>query len=826
MSPRARLDAETPTPNVDRFAPHTSPRPNPSARTSSTRARGARDMPPISPSTERRPLIAVDDASTASTASQHETALAGDFVDVERAARRAHASTTTRIASSALRMSVAACAALVAVATLVTRASDDAGVGGSAARTLAYRFASTMSLDEQLTLLGGQVEQAYIGSTSGFVVSSTRAKVPELRMNDGPQGFRAHNRPGTTTQWPCALAVAATFDVGLAHAWGGAMGGEFVRKGANVFLGPGMNLARVPLGGRNFEYIAGEDPALGSAMAPAVIRGIQSRGVIATAKHFIFNEQERDRMYYDAQVDERTMREMYLPMFEASIKDAEVGSIMCSYNKVNGSHACQNSVYMNEILRDDLGFEGFVMSDWLATHSTVPSLKSGLDMEMPTAGLFSRDRLKHALETTNALGKPILSAKRIKVAATRVLTSMFRAGIMDEEETVPRAIDANVRTYNDTTLARNIVAKSAILLKNDGNLLPLDPDAQNKTIITFGAMCAQPWSLSGGGSGHVDPGAKNVFTVNDGLHDAGQDFKWYDEHQLDQALTEATKMGDALQAIIVCDGAGAGESLDRPRITLHAHQQPVSRFSEKFRKKIVIIVTAPGHVVIPQHADASSILLSFLPGEQAGLGLADVVFGKHAPGGKLPITIPNSENELGNFDQEQYPGTGGKVVYKEGLHVGYRWYNAKGIRPAFHFGHGLTYTTFKYADALVETYPVDSSIAANVSFSVTNTGDRAASEVVQVYVTYPRDAQEPPRQLKAFKKIVVAAGHTKQVSLALPVRALQIWSTKEKKWSNVPGEFSFHVGGTSELRELITCDPVQTHGPDATSGVLEYFGRP
>ena len=604
------------------------------------------------------------------------------------------------------------------------------------------------------------------------------------------------------------------------------MGGEFVRKGANVFLGPGMNLSRVPLGGRNFEYIAGEDPALGSAMAPAVIRGIQSRGVIATAKHFIFNEQERDRMYYDAQVDERSMREMYLPMFEASIKDAEVGSIMCSYNKVNGSHACQNSVYMNEILRDDLGFEGFVMSDWLATHSTVPSLKSGLDMEMPTAGLFSRDRLKYALEATDALGKPMLSAERIKVAATRVLTSMFRAGIMDEEETIPRAIDADVRTYNYTTLARNIVAKSAILLKNDGNLLPLDPDAQNKTIITFGAMCAQPWSLSGGGSGHVDPGAKNVFTVNDGLHDAGQDFKWYDEHQLDQALTEATKMGDDLLAIIVCDGAGAGESLDRPRITLNAHQQPVSRFSEKFRKKIVIIVTAPGHVVIPQHADASSILLSFLPGEQAGLGLADVVFGKHAPGGKLPITIPNSENELGNFDQEQYSGTGGKVVYKEGLHVGYRWYNAKGLRPAFHFGHGLTYTTFKYTDAVVETFPVDSSIAANVSLSVTNTGDRIASEVVQVYVTYPRDAQEPPRQLKAFKKIVVAAGQTKQVSLALPVRALQIWSTKEKKWSNVPGEFTFHVGGTSELRKLIACYPVQTHGPDATSGVLEYFGRP
>ena len=776
-----------------------------------------------SSSTERRPLIGGDDASASASASasavaQHETR---DDMDVERAGRCANASPSTRRASSALSVIVTACAAIAALTALATRASDDGGVirgGESDARMRANDFASTMSVDEHLTLLGGQIEQSYIGSTGAFVVSSTGARVPELRLNDGPQGFRAHNRPGTTTQWPCALAMAASFDVDLAKTWGEAMGGEFVRKGANVFLGPGMNLARAPLGGRNFEYIAGEDPALGSAMAAAVIRGVQSRGVIATAKHFIFNEQEKDRMYYDAHVDERTMRELYLPMFEASIKDGDVGSIMCSYNKVNGSHACQNSMYLNDILRDDLGFEGFVMSDWLATHSTVPAIKSGLDMEMPTAALFSKDKLKHALEETSSLGEPVLNASHIKIAATRVLTSMFRAGIMDVKEPIPRALDANVRTHNDTELARHIVAKSAILLKNDGNLLPLDPTATNKTIITFGAMCMYPWALSGGGSGHVDPGAGNVVTVNQGLINAGQHIKAFTDNQVDEAVNEAKQLGDNLHAIIVCDGGGAGESLDRRQITLAAHPKPVNHFRENFREKLLVIITAPGHVVIPSHADVAAILLSFMPGEQAGTGLADVVLGKHSPGGKLPITIPNSEKELGGYDAEQYPGAGGKVVYKEGLHVGYRWYNARGIEPAFPFGHGLTYTTFKYADALVETAQFDAPIAANVSFSVTNTGGRTASEVVQVYVTYPEHAQEPPRQLKAFKKIIVGPGQTRRVSLALPERALQIWSVEEKRWRRVPGEFTFHVGGTSDLRKLIMCDEV--HPEDPPGGAL------
>jgi len=750
---------------------------------------------------ERSPLVHIPPRARSPLA-QHPAATA----DVERADREPASSRASN--ALVLRRSTIVALALIALVALVStsRLSANAALfGGSDARARALALANAMSLDEQLTLLGGKFEQGYVGATSSFEVAANGAKVPELRMNDGPQGFRAQNQPGTTTQWPCALAVAATFDVGLAHAWGAAMGKEFAAKGANVFLGPGMNLARVPLGGRNFEYIAGEDPTLGSAMAAAVIKGVQSRGVIATAKHFIFNEQEADRMYYDARVDERAMRELYLPMFEASIKEANVGSIMCSYNMVNGSHACQNSMYLNDILRGDLGFEGFVMSDWLATHSTAPALQSGLDMEMPTASLFARDRIKNMIGDVGGEGGGI-DESLIKTAAQRVLTAMFSAGVMDREPLDRSAREANVRNLTNTELARNIVVKSTILLKNDGNLLPLDARETNKTIITFGPFCQFPWALAGGGSGHVDPG-EHVVTINAGLNSIATNMQSFLNDQLDRAILVATELGENLQAIVMCEGDNAGESLDRTKITLDGQGTAAIRFSEKFRDKLVLIITAPGHVAIPYHDKFAAVLLTFMPGEQAGLGIADVVFGKRVPGGKLPLSIPNGEHELGNFDHEQYPGTDGKVIYKEGLNVGYRWYNVNGLKPAFPFGHGLSYSTFTYDDFAVEINRFDQLTSANVTFSVTNTGIRTATEVAQVYVTFPEESLEPPRQLKAFHKLVVYPGRTEMVQLTLPKRAMQIWSVDAHAWVDVPGQFRFFVGGTSDPDGLISCTP-------------------
>eukprot|EP01062_Namystynia_karyoxenos_P036582 TRINITY_DN2664_c0_g1_i1.p1 TRINITY_DN2664_c0_g1~~TRINITY_DN2664_c0_g1_i1.p1 ORF type:complete len:799 (+),score=300.59 TRINITY_DN2664_c0_g1_i1:102-2399(+) len=726
----------------------------------------------------------------------------------------------------------------------------------------AAKLVAEMTTDEKIALFHGSCS-GYVGN----VCANDRLKIPAIKMNDGPQGFRGI--PGTSTAWPAALTVASSWDESIAREWGTAMGDEFYRKGANVQLGPGVCVARVPRNGRNFEYVSGEDPYLGFRMVQPVVEGIQSKGVVANAKHFINNNQETNRGTISENLDERTEFEIYLPPFEGALK-ANVGSIMCSYNKICmdcgegqiGNWSCENSDTLRGDYKGRMGFKGWVMSDWGATHSA--SIARGLDQEMPGStymGAKLAGMVKSG-EVTQAM---------LDDSAQRILWPLFMVGAFDVENN--NTLKNNVTTPEHNALARRISASGMILLKNAG-VLPIASSA--KTVAVIGAEALTPTS-HGGGSGKVDPpyvaAPLNSIRAHYGLAPPGarpnncsngafeHDIDYFNQDDQTSApaataedccqlcgaragcaaftladgtcwmkadakgrraksgavsgvcakgplppdadckggfcvkYADGTDLGAAAAAAAAADvavvfaGTTSSEGGDRADLTLGKQDDLIAAVAKAAGKKTVVVAITPGALLTPWRDDVAAVITTVFPGQEYGNAVADVLFGAVNPGGKLPITFPGSENEM-QMSQTQWPGVKGYAVYSEKLEVGYRWYAAHGVKPAFPFGHGLSYTTFEYAGLQAGR--------SSVSCTIKNAGPRAGSEVAQLYLKFPDSAGEPPKQLKGFQKVHLAPGASQTVTFALDDRSYSIWNVSTHAWAVQHGSFGVMVGSSSE----------------------------
>ena len=594
---------------------------------------------------------------------------------------------------------------------------------------------SNMTDVEKFTMLGGFID-IYAGNIRGV----PRLDIPDILMSDGPQGFRG-GILGSSTQWPCTLNIASSWDRDFALHFGSAMGQEFRDKGANVQLGPGICIARVPRNGRNFEYISGEDPYLGSVLVKPIIKGIQSQGVMANAKHWVNNNQEINRMSVSVSVTERTQWEIYYPPFQAAV-EAGVLSFMCSYNKIDGDWACENKKTLDD-LKYGMGFDGWVMSDWGATHSLEKAVHAGLDQEMGRAEYWKPNLLAEAVE------KGSISMAAIDDKVTRMLTSMYKIGLLENKFQYGN-IWNNVTSDSHNKLARKLC--STILLKNKNNILPLPLTTNNTkelTISVIGDAGSTHPITGGGGSGNVTPpytisplqGVQNAVE----MLSAAYHVEYYPSSVSNDEVENIVKS----DFIIYSTGTSSHEAEDRENLSLPAEDESlISELASQAGNKMIVTIVSPGAILMPWANEVQAILLQFFPGQEAGNALADVLFGHISPSGKLPLTMPNFENEV-QFSQEAYPGVPAdnpqNVTYEEGLLVGYRWYNHNNVTPKFAFGFGLSYATFVVKDLeLTHQYSCDiASQNCEIQFKIARIDDLAdkykiASEVVQLYMDVSR----------------------------------------------------------------------------------------
>jgi len=647
----------------------------------------------------------------------------------------------------------------------------------------ARQLVARMTLDEKITELHG------IGDATHYrvVPGVARLGIPDFQMTNGPAGVG----PGgagpqkTATAMPAPVALAATWDPELARAYGKLEAEETRSLGSTLFESPDVNIARVPQGGRVFESF-GEDPWLDARIAVADIEGVQSTGMIANVKHYLANNQESQRMSIDEQIGERTLREIYMPAFEASIKEAHSASLMCAYPKVNGAFNCENAPLLKDMLKKEWGFDGFVISDWGATHSTVPSALNGLDLEMPTGRYFADD-LKKAVESGAV---PVAVIDEMLV---RRFAKMMEFGLFG-----PQPKPVSIPAFEHGAIARSIAGQSMVLLKNDANLLPLDGAAVT-TIALVGPYAVRP-ETGGGGSSHVVP----IYTITpyDGLQAAVNSrtrIAVLDGNDIDAAVAAASRAQVAIVMVGDQDTEGRDQSLELP-----AAQNQLIAAVAKANPKTIVVLKSGSAILMPWLNDVSAVLEAWYPGEEDGNAVADVLVGKVNPSGKLPLTFPRSVSDTLAANPDQYPGAGGAVYYSEGLDSGYRAYAAHSTKPLFPFGYGLSYTQFSFDGLKVGQQP--GSANAIVSFRVTNTGKLAGAEVAQLYLGFPPIAEgnEPPLQLKGFRKIMLNPGESKPVELKLEARSFSYWSEKTHAWQIATGTFQIMVGDSSANTPLKT----------------------
>jgi beta-glucosidase len=616
--------------------------------------------------------------------------------------------------------------------------------------------------------------------------------IPPFVVTNGPDG--ATN--GTVspvppaTAMPCTLALAATWDVALAKVYGQVIGNEARVLGNALLEGPDMNLARIPQGGRTFENL-GEDPFLAGKMAAADIQGIQSEGEIGEAKHFLNNEQEANRFSVNAIVDERTERELYLAPFEAAVKEGCVGAVMCAYPQVNGTFSCENGTILDTILKSDWGFSGVVTSDFGAVHSTVPSVNSGLDLEMPDGHNFG-----------NPLAAAVMSGMVAESVVDEHLTRRFAAmmalGLWDSPPTA-QPISMQLQSA-DGAQARQIAAAGIVLLKNTGALLPLDPSKVHK--IALIGPAASKAKTGGGGSSSVVP----LYTVTPmaglGARAGTGATISVDGGANPTTAAAAAKAADVAIVMVWDNGRGEGKDMD---IALSSNQDALVAAVAAANPKTIVVLKTGSAALMPWAAQVPAILEAWYPGEEDGNAVPDVLYGAVNPSGKLPMTFPAAFADLPANTPAQYPTAstpgGAQANYSEGLLMGYRSYDARNVAPLFPFGFGLSYTTFTYANLTVTPGATDT---AAVEFDVTNSGTVDGAEVAQVYLAMPAAAGEPPRQLKGFQKLALKAGGTGHATVTLDARAFQHWDATSHAWAITPGSYGVLVGSSSRDIKLQT----------------------
>jgi len=667
--------------------------------------------------------------------------------------------------------------AAATAATVVTALVGPARAAGPAPAATpveqAKALVAKMTIDEKIAQLHG------IKTSTEYrtVPAISRLGIPKLLLTNGPAGVSTGGvTQPSATALPAPIALAASWDLRQADSYGQLAGQETLSVGRNVLEGPTVNIARVPVGGRNFESY-GEDPYLNGQFATRYIQGVQSTGVIANVKHYIANNQEASRFSINEAIDERTMREIYLPAFEAAVKQGKVGSVMCAYPKINGTFNCENPLLLNQILKKEWGFDGFVFSDFGAVHSTVPSANAGLDLETPTGKYFNA-----ALKT--AVQNGTVKMATIDDKLVRRYAKMIEFGIFDRKPTV-----TPIPAQEHGKVARWLAAEGMVLLKNQGNVLPLDK-ATLKTIALIGNDAAK---TGGGGSSHVKP----LYTVkpSTGLKaraGAGVTVKTNDGK--DPAAAANAAKGADVAIVMVEDTESEGH--DRPDLKLPNNQDALVNAVAAANPKTVVVSKTGGPVLMPWVDKVPAILQAWYPGEEDGNAVADVLFGAFNPSAKLPITFPKKESDQPANTTAQYPGTDGTAHYSEGIFVGYRHYDAKKIAPLFPFGHGLSYTSFQYANLKINEMTVEAD--------VTNTGTGTGAEIVQLYVGSPSSSAVPeaPQELQGFQKVLLTPGQTGHVTFTLTPRSFSYWNAAGDNWKMSGGQYRILVGGSSRNQPL------------------------
>lgn len=640
------------------------------------------------------------------------------------------------------------------------------------AQQRADEILSQMTLDEKI---------AYIGGTNNFYIRAIpRLNLPEIKMSDGPM---ATKNDGPTTAYPAGIALAATWDTNMAREIGEALGRDCRARGVNILLGPAVNIYRSPLCGRNFEYM-GEDPFLASTLVAPLVKGIQSQGVLATVKHFACNNQEWDRLRVSSEVDERTLHEIYFPAFKAAVQEGGAGCVMTAYNLLNGVHCTDSDYLMNQVLKRDWNFNGFVMSDWAAVHNGLDAANGGLDLEMPFARFMNHNTLTQAIND----GKVKESA--IDDKARRILRTIIAAGFLDR----PQLLTNNPRNDPQNVAVALAGAREAIvLLKNYKHLLPLDRKSV-KSIAVLGPN-ANPAVYSGGGSAF--PRVFESVSIRDGIvAAAGAGTKVLTATNL-AAEVAAAKAADVA---VVCVGFNQRlESEGRDRtFDLPAGQSNLICAIAAVNKKTIVVINSGGGVAWAGWVDKTpAVLEAWYPGQSVGQAVAEILFGDVNPSGKLPATF---ERKFGDNPSSPYYHlrADNKTPYTEGIFVGYRGYDEKDVEPEFCFGHGLSYTEFKYGRPQVSPAQILTNGVATVSLEVQNTGARAGDEVVQLYVHDVKSSvPQPPQELKGFVRVNLQPGETKTVNLTLPAERLAYWDVKTHAFVVEPGAYQLLVGSSS-----------------------------
>lgn len=651
---------------------------------------------------------------------------------------------------------------------------------------------------EQMTLQ----EKAALctGATVWNTTPLERLGVPTLFVADGPHGVRrVHEANSMTidalpaTCFSTASATACTWDRALLGQMGRALAEEAAALGVDVLLGPGVNIKRTPVCGRNFEYFS-EDPFLAGELAASLIDGMQSRGLGASLKHFAANNQEYQRMTISADVDERTLREIYLPAFETAVKKAQPWTVMCSYNRVNGVYASEHHELLTQILKEEWGFKGLVVSDWGAVHDRVAALRAGLDLEMPGPRARRVQAVIDAVENGN------LDERLLDEAVRRILRIVFKAS----ETTKGGEFDA----AGHHVLARQIAAAAMVLLKNDG-ILPL----RNVKRIAVVGRAAQTAHFQGGGSSHITPSQVDSPIEELRKLASGAEVSYCPGYPVDDSSQPAL-IADAVAAAQAADVAllyialptfKESEGYDRADLDLSDHQVALIQAVSAAQPQTVVILNNGSALAMSSWIDgAAAVLEAWMMGQAGGGAIADLLFGVTNPSGKLAETFPLRLADTPAF--LNFPGEAGHVRYGEGIFVGYRYYDMVEQPVLFPFGHGLSYTTFAYGAPRVSSPAFRDVDGVTISVDVTNTGSVAGKEIVQVYV-HDRQAglPRPPKELKGFAKVELQPGETKTVTVALDFRAFAFYHPVHRRWITEDGEFDILVGASAaDIRGVAT----------------------
>lgn len=667
-----------------------------------------------------------------------------------------------------------------------------------------------MTLEEKVALCHAQSKFSSAGVP--------RLGIPEMWMSDGPHGIRAEKlwdewddagwTSDSCTAFPALTCLAATWNPTLADTYGQAVGEEARYRNKAVLLGPGVNIYRTPLNGRNFEYM-GEDPFLASAMVVPYIQGVQRNGVAACVKHFAVNDQETDRFNVEVKIDDRTLHEIHLPAFKAAVHDGGVWAVMGSYSIYKGQHCCHNQYLLRDLLKRDWGFDGVVISDWGGTHDTREAALNGLDMEMGswTNGL--------TLSWSNAyneyfLADPFLELLRSKEIdeeivndkARRILRLMFRTTMN------PDRPYGSFATKEHALIGRKIAQEGIVLLKNQDNLLPLDPK-QPRKILVVGENAKKMMTLGGGSSElkvkyEISPlqGIENYFSPASQVTYA-EGYSSVPTQNRHALLLEAVDAARKADVVIFVGGLNKNENqdcegADRRSLNLPYGQDELIGELARVNRNLVAVIISGNAVAMPWVNEVPAIVEAWYGGTEAGNAIASVLAGEVNPSGKLPFTFPVRLEDNPAIALDAYPGDGKQVEYKEGIFVGYRWNDRERIKPLFCFGHGLSYTTFEYGKVTAEGRQMGPDGTITVSVPVKNTGSRAGAEIVQLYVSDLKSSlPRPVKELKGFRKITLKPGQEQTVSFTIDRKALSFYDDTKQDWVAEPGAFEALVGASA-----------------------------